>query len=914
MRSPVVVAVPRVVIAPASLVAVSLIGALVAGCGPSKAGRIPVDPPPELATPAPPPVTPPVSAPAEPAPPAFRLPGDVRPTRGELELTIVPDREALDGIARYAVEVTRPTATVWLNATGLTVASATVGGQLARVVAGGEHFVGLALPAPLAAGPTTLEIRYRAPIARDRSVGVYADREGDDWYAYTFFEAIDARRAFPGFDEPGFKIPWQLRFHVRKDHVALGNTAVTAEVDEPDGMKRVELATTRPLPSYLVAFVVGPFELVDGGTAGRAATPIRFIVPRGRAAETRYAREVTPRVVAALESYFDMAYPYGKLDVAVVPRYWGTMEHPGIVAMGQPLTLIPPAQETPGRKRGYTNILAHELAHYWFGDLVTMAWWDDTWLNEGLATWLDGKITDAAEPSWRFLDGTVGRAQSALAADELPSARAMRQPVEDLDGIQASFDGDTTYDKGAAVFTMFETWLGAERWRDVIRAHVRGHEDGNATADDFLATVARVAGDDTAAALRTFLVQPGAPLVAMELRCTAGKGTLHLRQRPSLATGVTPTTAQRWSVPVCVRAGRGKAAGARACTLLTGAEGELALPGGCPGWLVTHADGAGYYRASVTGVTGTPPARAVALRERLRALGELAAARSRGEVSVTDQLTAAVALVGDRDPRIALGAAGLLGVVRTDVLDDELHDRYVRMIDRTLGPRARAMGWKRRPGDDDDAQALRLALLSTVAVRDRALATEARALLTAALADPAAVPDDVAGIAMQVAARHGDRELFDRLVAAARATPDRRQRARLFGAVGGFEDPALAAQARLLVMSPGLDLRETRVIVFTQLSRRETRADAWTWIKQVLPRAIGMMREDEAAALIGFLAGSACTPADRAEAEALLQPLVADIDGAGHALATGLADSDRCVADQARDVPALRAFLDGHRW
>src|SRR6185436_2365148 len=144
--------------------------------------------------------------------------------------------------------------------------------------------------APLAAGATTLELRYRAPIDRTRSVGVYAEHEGADWYAYTFFEAIDARRAFPCFDEPAFKIPWRLRFHVKKEHTALANAPVTGETDEPGGMKRVELAETRPLPSYLVAFVVGPFELVDGGTAGKAATPIRFVVPRGRAAETRYAR------------------------------------------------------------------------------------------------------------------------------------------------------------------------------------------------------------------------------------------------------------------------------------------------------------------------------------------------------------------------------------------------------------------------------------------------------------------------------------------------------------------------------------------------------------------------------------------------------------------------------------------------
>jgi len=359
---------------------------LFAACASPEAAR-PVPP----ASPAPAALA--AAASLDPRPPAFRLPGDVKPERYALDLTIVPDQPTARGRIHIAAQVVTPARVVWLNATGLTISRAELAGAPARVIAGGDDFIGLTTDRELAPGALAIDVAFTAAIDREKSRGMYSEREGSDSYVYTFFEAIDARRAFPCFDEPGYKVPWQLTFHVKQGHVALGNAPVVHETAEPDGMTRVELAETKPLPSYLVAFVVGPFELVDGGTAGRSQTPIRFIIPNGRAGELGYAKDVTPKVVVALERYFDMAYPYGKLDVAVVPRVWGTMEHPGIVAMGQPLTLIRPDQETRGRKLDYAGILAHELSHYWFGDLVTMAWWDDTWLNEALGEWSDMNAT-----------------------------------------------------------------------------------------------------------------------------------------------------------------------------------------------------------------------------------------------------------------------------------------------------------------------------------------------------------------------------------------------------------------------------------------------------------------------------------------------------------------------------------------
>ncbi len=381
----------------------------------------------------------------DPAPPVLRLPGDVKPIRAALDLTVFPDQPTLSGTVHIPADVVTPTRVVWLNATDLTIHHAELDGKPARLVTGNDDFIGLTVDRVLPLGSIAIDLAFTAKIDPTRSRGVYREREGNEPYIYTFFEPIDARRAFPCFDEPSYKIPWQVTLHVRQADVALGNAAVLRETAEPGGLKKVELAATRPLPSYLVAFVVGPFEIVDGGTAGRAQTPIRFVLPRGRAGELGYARQITPKVVAALEDYFDMAYPYGKLDVAVVPRYWGTMEHPGLVALGQPLTFIHPDEETIPRKEFYANIAIHELAHYWFGDYVTMAWWDDTWLNEALGTWSDLNITEAAEPSWRVRDDRVDLSASAMAADEALATQAIRQPVTTREAIAASFDNAITF-------------------------------------------------------------------------------------------------------------------------------------------------------------------------------------------------------------------------------------------------------------------------------------------------------------------------------------------------------------------------------------------------------------------------------------------------------------------------------------
>ncbi len=891
---------------------VAVLGCVALACSP------PASQPPPTA-PAPPATRPPDpsgAAVADPPPPALRLPGDVRPQRYALELTLVPDRERAAGRIAIDAQVVRPTRVVWLNATGLAIDRATLAGKPARVIPGGEDFIGLTTGAELPAGPLAIEVAFAAPIDRTKSRALYAEREGADWYAYTFFEPIDARRAFPCFDEPAYKVPWQLTFHVRADHVALGNAPVVRETPEPEGMKRVELAPSRPLPSYLVAFVAGPFELVDGGTAGRAATPIRFVIPKGRAGELRYARQVTPRVVTALEDYFDMAYPFHKLDVAVVPRYWGTMEHPGLVAMGQPLTLIRPDEETRSRRLAYTNILAHELAHYWFGDLVTMAWWDDTWLNESLAQWMDIIITDAVEPGFRHRDARVRLATGAMSADETLATQPVRRPATTKEEIAASFDGEITYDKGASVMRMFEASLGPEAWRDTIRAYLRAHAWRNATADDLFGFVRARHGAPVEAAMRSFLEQPGVPRIAAKLECRPGaRPKLALSQRRALPAATVDPAPKRWKVPVCVRYGDRTAA--RACTILDGETGELALDGGCPTWHLLNADAAGYHRSVVDPAIaralltpGSAIARAArpTAAEKMMLVADLAAMVERDELALDKLLELVPLVAADPDEKFALWAFTAAGF-RGDVLDDALHARAKRFFLRTFGPAARRLGWARGKDDSDERHELRRSIVPMIADQDPALERQAVALAERWLAERKGVEPDLIGPVLFTYAARGDRGRFDRLLAAARGARDRNEQHRILPALGAFRDPALAKQALELVSGTELDLRDSIRILYPLLFRRETRALGLEFILANADGLLARMRDDEAAGFLGGLAGAFCTAEQRAAFERLATPRAAKYSGAVAAVTRGLEQSQQCIDHAARQLPALRRFL-----
>jgi cytosol alanyl aminopeptidase len=837
-------------------------------------------------------------------------------------LTMAPSSDSFEGEVQIDVDVAAPAPVVWLNASELDItyaegislapASAPAGGR-ARLVPGGKDFVGLAFDSPLPAGRATLHLRYRGKVSSTDLDGASRQKVGGDWYIFTQFEPLAARRVFPCFDEPSFKIPWQLTLRTNKSDLALSNTPVASRDVREDGTVTTRFAETKPLPSYLVAFAVGPFGVVDAGHVG--TTPVRVITPRGKEAWGRFAARTTGPVLERLEEYFGSAYPFGKLDVIAVPLFRGAMENPGLVTFRESLILSRPEQESTDFKRAYTRVCAHELAHQWFGDLVTTAWWDDLWLNEAFATWMTPKIVDALRPEWDAPSARAASASYAMRADSLLSARRVRQSIASNDDIHNAFDG-ITYQKGAAVIAMFERWVGPDRFQRGVRRYMREHAGGTATAADFLSALsAEAARGDVAPAFSAFLDQPGVPLIEATLACDARGARLALGQSrylPAGHAGASDVRVQTWKTPVCARFSvNGKVE--RACTLVDGPTGELALAA-CPEWIVANDDAAGYYRTSYDGATLERLIRHIdvlAPNEKVALVGDLVALAYAARVDYTRLLELVPALARDKNVHVVDAAAGAVAAVRdTPLLPAGSHPAYAKYVRDTFGARARALGLRAKPGEDEETRWLRPTLVALVADQgeDAELRVECTRLARAWIADKKAIEPELIGTVLGVAVAFGDRALFDALVADAKTTPERVDRDRALGAIGRARAPKLVSAALDLALSADFDPRDSIAVVWGAARLPETAPAAYAFVTKNFDALVARLPRDSGAGFPG-MSGALCDDARRDDVEAFFRDRAPKFTGGPRVLAQSLETMHVCSVFRAAQTAKTGAFF-----
>ena len=591
-------------------------------------------------------------------------------------------------------------------------------------------------------------------------MGCIASSRGGQAYAFTQFESISARLAFPCFDEPRFKAPFDVTLTIPGDQLAAANTPVDRAIKLPDDLQRVSFMPTPPLPTYLVAWAVGPLDIVTGPTIppseGRPfPVPLRGIAAKGHGGQLSYALERTSEFVEVLENYFGIPYPYRKLDLVAVPDFSaGAMENVGLITFREWLLLIDEERVTENQRRAFAYVLAHELAHQWFGNLVTMPWWNDIWLNEAFATWMGSKVVQTLHPEYRSDLGGLASAHRAMGLDSLISARSIRQPVESNHDIKNAFSA-ITYEKGGAVLTMFERWIGDDIFREAIRLYLRQHQGGTATSGDFLAALDEVSDDDVTSPFLTFLTQAGVPLLSGTAEaCEGSSRRVRLTQERYLPFGSAGDPERVWEVPLCVRHETGTT-----CGFVTGAEGHIDLPG-CPAWWMPNDDGAGYFRFSMSEADWanlrTKGFAKLSDRGQMAVVDSVRAAFDRGAMDVDGLLPWFPKFVANPLRQVTGAPMGPLRFMIHDVAPPEVRGNVVAYASRLYRKRYERLGWRARRSDSSDTKLLRESVIHFMVmdVRDREARARAARLGARAYAGyrtkakPAAVDPQLAGLVL----------------------------------------------------------------------------------------------------------------------------------------------------------------------
>jgi alanyl aminopeptidase len=905
--------------------------AMFVGCGPATPAVTVPAPVVKAEAPAPRPQPPAVPEGLAPPEPTLRLPRNFLPASYAARLEIDPANSGFEGSIQITGNVAEKSLVLWLNARKLTVHKAVAqrAGQPDVVLAAtprGDDFLELRAPRPLDAGSWTLAIDYAGGFDLLNTTGAFKQKVGDGSYVYTQFEAVYARRAFPCFDEPDNKVPWQLTLDVPAPLVAVANSPVAAETPLPGGKKRVEFAPTKPLPSYLVAFGVGPFDIVDAGKTHRG-TPVRIVALAHRGPDAAYAAKTSAKLIDLLEDYFGMPYPYAKMDMLAIPITvgFGAMENAGLITYSETSMLFD-AKASKDRQLRWISVASHELAHQWFGDLVTTAYWNDIWLNEGFASWMGRKIVSQFEPSWREDQAALNTRDVALDNDSLTTARRITQPIVRQDDIFTAFDR-ITYDKGASILNMFESYLGFETFQRGVRDYIAARAFGNATSADFVAAISKAAGKDVGPAFATFLDQAGTPEITATASCEGGKAEITLAQQRYVPPGAaTPPATQPWIVPVCVAFDRGGKR-AEACTLLDHPTGAIAIDTRtCPRWVMPNVNGRGYYRNVYT------PAQISALRdegwaqlswtERRAVFHDVRDAAGTGKLPLQVALSLVPKLLAGGD-RFTVGPAIALTTGLGRMVPDDLRPRYEAWLRQTFGPGAVKAGLLPRDTDSLDVEVTRDQLISAAAWRGREprLIAEAVKLVDHWRDLPQSVRGEVLRIAVDARP-----EVFERTLKEVQTETDRSKRQEMLRALASVRDPKRQETALGLMLDARLDPRETLMMLFGGGGGRGgggggSDGDANLQVAQAFFREhqaeiMKTMPQDGTAGPFARLSGlftASCRADQRDAVTEYVKKTFAQLPGGRRIIAQNLEQMDQCIARRGQLEPEIRGWLTGTR-
>ena len=817
--------------------------------------------------------------------PVGPLPKTVQPKAYRLALTIDPALKDFSGHTEIDAALTKPARSIFLHGSELRVSAATVKSKAGTVAATyteleNSGVVRLDFPGELPAGDITLTFDYAADF-RTGAEGLFHVEVGGSWYAWTQLEAIDARRMFPGFDEPGFKTPFTVSVTAPNNLRVFANSPLV-RTTPARGMTTHHFAPTPPLPTYLVALGVGDFDQVDTVVPPNALRKqplsMRIIATKGQARRMQFAAREAPKLVELTEKYVGVPFPYAKLDLLASPIMGGAMENAGLIIFDDTLLLL--GEDAPFRQlRSFAEVTAHEIAHQWFGDLVTPTWWTDIWLNESFAQWLGKKIGDQWRPDLGIATSEIEGAFRGMASDALGNGRPIHQDITENRQIASAFD-EITYEKGGQVLSMFETFIGPEKFAKGVTLHLQRYRHGNATADDFFRSLAEASGNGKVVeAMRTFTDQTGVPIVTV----TESAGDIALAQERYRPLGVAvQAKPQTWQIPLCLARGT-----TRNCTLLQGASATIPAFKG-KGALMPNAGGAGYYRFRLNAAgwdqliaeAGTLPG-----REALVFADSLWADFAAGTGTFERVVAAARALSTNPERLAVTELAYRLAELANTTLTPEQQPQYWKLMRSIYAPRLVALGFDPKAGahagESSQAQSLRQSLVPLVALEGRdpkvreQLSTAADAYVAG---DTKALDPAFRAPALEVAVQDLGAPFMKRLHERAVKSTDSLFRLHAAVATGSADTQPLAEEALRIAFAPGMQSMESVRILFSLAKQPNAREPLATFteknFKRVMETFPGFARPRVVELFGGF-----CSKGDIARVEGLIKPNLAQLGG-----------------------------------
>jgi aminopeptidase N len=766
---------------------------------------------------------------------AQRLPEVAAPDAYKLTFTPDLEKATFAGDETISIRVLKPTAEITLNAVDIDFHEVTItsGGstQKAKVTPDKDkEMVVLAVEKPLAAGAATIHITYTGTLNSEmRGLYLGKDDQGRK-YAASQFEATDARRAFPSFDEPEYKATFDITAVADKGLVAISNQKIISDTPGPDDKHTVHFATTVKLSSYLAALVVGNFEYIEGGVDG---IPIRVYSTPGKKEMGKFALESAEHVLSYYDKYFNIKYPYGKLDLIGLPDFSaGAMENAGCITFREVLLQFDEKGGSVDLKKTVASVIAHEMAHQWFGDLVTMKWWDDIWLNEGFATWMSSKPIQAWKPEWNFNLDDVSGTGGTLNQDSLANTRPIHQAAETPGQIMELFDG-IAYGKAASVLRMLESYLGEQTFRAGINAYIQQHQYANATADDFWSAQAKTSKKPVDQIMPTFVKQAGAPIINVKSQCSGNSTTVNLEQRRYYydREKFQAASDQIWQVPLCLKS----STGAQKCELLTKKEQTFTLEG-CSTWVLANAGATGYYRAgyqpdAVRALAGDAETK-LTPAERIALQSDIWASVRVGREPVGDYLAFAQGLGSDRNRAVMDDVLGRLDFIGRYLVTDSDRDSFRSWLRGYLTPMLKDVGWDAKTGESDEQRTLRARLFNSLGydARDPEVLAAARKLAEKALDDPSSVDRQMAGGAMALAALNGDQAFYDRLMVAIKNPKSPEEYYMYLFTLPQFSDPKLLQRTLDYALTPDVRSQDALGVVTSVMGNPDGQKQAWDFV------------------------------------------------------------------------------------